>query len=327
MINLAINLKISFMDIILIKDFLSPEQLILLAKKFPEFKIINAFNKKILNPSIWKKVKIIFGEKIDEEEVLKSPNLRWIHSSSIFVYKIKLRELYKNRNLLLSFTTEADLHQISEMTLSVTSLFAKNLHILSNKETSPSEIKLAINSILDIRNLNFLQVGMGAIGSEICRKAKQADMKTFAADKYSSFSPYWKKVFEFNNLNSILSRMDVICISIPNRLQEQHYLTYNELSKIKEDAILLIVGSGGIDISSLEKLIVNKKFRGVFIDSPESGKLHAKSSPIIKLKNVITANEISREPRSSNEISFKSFVYNLKCFNLKNFEVMKGRVL
>jgi len=315
------------MNIILLKEFLSQEQIAFLERKFPKFEIVPFYNEHISGSINWKKVKIVYGEEITTEEIFQMPNLCWIHSPSMFVYKMALNSIYKNRNIILSFSAKKNLNQIGEMAEAAMLLFAKNLHVFSSKELSVAQTKKASEEIWNLKDSNFLQIGMGIIGKEICRRTKLLGMQNYAIDEHASFSPYCHKILNFSNLSALLPNMDVVCVSIPNKVSPKHILKYSELEKIKPGSILIILGSGGIEIEALEKIALKKQLRGVFLDSPEHQKLIKKKSLLLSLDNIIIADEISQKPDLGDETSFKSFLHNLRCFQVENFEAMTGRVL
>jgi len=133
----------------------------------------------------------------------------------------------------------------------------------------------------EIKGKKWGIVGLGAIGKEVAKVATAfgAEILYYSTSGQNSFAKY-KRV----ELDELLSTCDIITIHAPLNEQTTNLLGYEELSKIKEGAILLNLGRGGIvDEDAVAKIIDEKELYvglDVFAKEPLP-----ENSPLLKVQN------------------------------------------
>ena len=124
-------------------------------------------------------------------------------------------------------------------------------------------------------------IGLGAIGKGVAEVASAfgAQILYYSTSGRNSFAKY-KRV----QLDELLQKCDIITIHAPLNEQTKNLLGYEELTKVKEGAIILNLGRGGIiDEEAVAKIVDERELYiglDVFAKEPLP-----ESSPLLHLKN------------------------------------------
>lgn len=124
-------------------------------------------------------------------------------------------------------------------------------------------------------------IGLGDIGRNFARKAKAFDCEVvyYSTSGKNSNSEY-KRV----ELDELLSTSDIISIHCPLNENTQDLLNYENMSKMKDKAILLNLGRGGIiNEEDLAKILDEKEiYAGIDVVSKEP---ILEDNPLLKVEN------------------------------------------
>ena len=124
-------------------------------------------------------------------------------------------------------------------------------------------------------------IGLGSIGSNLAKKAK-----AFSCDVvyYSTSGTNNNDLYKSISLNELLKTSDIISIHCPLNEKTTNLLNYENMQSIKQGAILLNLGRGGvINEYDLSKIIDEKKiFCGIDVVSKEP---IDSSNWLLKVKN------------------------------------------
>ena len=124
-------------------------------------------------------------------------------------------------------------------------------------------------------------IGLGAIGKGVAEVASTfgAQILYYSTSGRNSFAKY-KRI----ELDELLQKCDIITIHAPLNEQTKNLLGYDELAKIKEGAIILNLGRGGIiDEEAVAKIVDEREFY-IGLDVFEKEPL-PESSPLLQVKN------------------------------------------
>lgn len=124
-------------------------------------------------------------------------------------------------------------------------------------------------------------VGLGAIGKGVAEAATAfgADILYYSTSGKNSFAKY-KRV----TLDELLMQSDIVSIHAPLNERTRNLIGYEELAKMKENAILLNLGRGGIVDEEAVAKIVDEKELFIGLDVFEKEPL-PESSPLLRVKN------------------------------------------
>ena len=124
-------------------------------------------------------------------------------------------------------------------------------------------------------------IGLGAIGKEVAKVAQAFGAQVF----YSSTSGANNNAeFARLNLNDLLSSCDFISIHAPLNDKTKNLITQKEMALLKDGAILINVGRGGIVNEEDLALMLDKKPFKAALDVLESEPMRA-NHPLLSIKN------------------------------------------
>lgn len=124
-------------------------------------------------------------------------------------------------------------------------------------------------------------IGLGAIGKEVAKVAQAFGAQVF----YSSTSGANNNAeFARLNLDDLLSSCDFISIHAPLNDKTKNLITQKEMALLKEGAILINVGRGGIVNEEDLALMLDKKPFKAALDVLESEPMRA-NHPLLSIKN------------------------------------------
>jgi phosphoglycerate dehydrogenase-like enzyme len=288
------------MSTIFLQEPLQEQDLAALRSEFPHYR----FTDEGLTPD----VEIIYGQHFDENELVSAVQLKWIHSTAPFFDNTTLKSIETLPNTVLLSETRGNIDQLGEYVMANILAFSKNLFLWKNSENCPSELK---ESMWLLKEKTLLQVGLGVLGKEITRRAQQLELKTWGLSTTRSVHPYCHKTFMPSNLHSLLPNADIICIAAPPQDRNVYIFKKTELKLLKDDAILIIMGSRGIiNEDDLYDIAESGKLRGIIIDTFEYNAV-PDTSPLRKLPNTVITNEIAKLPTTDKHLAFRTFRYNL----------------
>lgn len=124
-------------------------------------------------------------------------------------------------------------------------------------------------------------IGLGEIGRNFAKKAKAFDCEVVY---YSTSGKNNSNEYKSISLDELLKTSDIISIHAPLNENTKNLLTHENMKNMKDGAILLNLGRGGIiNENDLAKLIDEKEiYCGIDVVSKEPIE---KSNPLLKVKN------------------------------------------
>lgn len=252
--------------------------------------------------------------------------LRWIHSPSPRLNRLCLEDIEKLGNILVTSTKEENIPQIGEYAMSCILAFAKNLFHWRDADKYPKIIwdSKWRDQMWTLKDRLLLQVGLGKIGTEIARRARQMDMRVWGAQINKTFHPYCNKTFSMRELYYLLPQADVVSISLPRGAEFENWLKQYDLELMKDGCILMIIGSHTVvNEEALAELAQKEKFRGIIIDAFYQTPIPP-ASKLWTLPNAIITPEVSPRPKSEEKMAFRNFRYNLRQYLHGNFSDMRN---
>lgn len=316
------------MNIILLQGHLSVQEIDQLLKEFPQFLFLSLTETtyKNLSPAHWARLEILYGSRLTEEELRFAPQLRWIHSPIPLLNRLCMDAIEERGNVLVTNTIDENIVQVGEFVLGGVLAFAKNLYLWSKLKENPQQVwnSRGRDTMWTLANKTFIQVGLGKVGTEITRRAREMNMRVLGVENESSFHRYCHRSFALSDLRSLLPQGDVICVALSKNKPHRNLFDKEELALIKNDAILIILGSGEIvNEEELMHLASLGKFRGIIIDAYYQIPIPP-SSPLWQIPNLLITPEVASRPKAVDQLSFKTFLYNLRQYVHANFKDMRN---
>jgi lactate dehydrogenase-like 2-hydroxyacid dehydrogenase len=137
-------------------------------------------------------------------------------------------------------------------------------------------------------------VGLGRIGRRVALKGKHAfDMRIMAYDPYVDVETAQTFGVEMTDLQTLMARSDIISINCPLSKDTVGLIGENELSRMKETALIVNTGRGKIiDQQALIQMLKSNRVRGAGLDVFKEEPLES-DSPLLKMDNVILSPHVA----------------------------------
>lgn len=121
-------------------------------------------------------------------------------------------------------------------------------------------------------------IGLGSIGAMVANDAYRLGMEVTGYDPYVSVDTAWsisRRVRRAPSMEDIFSNCDFISIHVPLNEDTRHLIGADELSKMKNDAVLLNFARGGlVDEEAVLKALANEQLSRYVTDFADEKLLH-----------------------------------------------------
>lgn len=218
-------------------------------------------------------------------------NLKWMQLQSAGSdYYVEDGVLPKGA--VLTNSTGAYGHAIGEYMVGVTFELYKKLHLyrdnqLQNKWEFCGNVK-------SIQGSTVLVIGMGDIGEGYAKRMKALGAYVIGIRRTKQNKPdFIDEIHQLDELDNLLSRADIVSLSLPNTPQTIGLIDSERLEKMKSDAIIINVGRGtAIETEALCNALENGKLGGAALDVTDPEPLKA-NNRLWKMENVIITPHVS----------------------------------
>ncbi|WP_434577677.1 D-2-hydroxyacid dehydrogenase [Thermoanaerobacterium thermosaccharolyticum] len=251
----------------------------------PQFNVICLDDKKDAYKYIKDtEVLVCFDGDADAEFIHNAENLKWIHLLSAGADAMPF-DVLKERKIILTNSKGVHKYQISEQVLGYMLLFERALNYFIRKQMNREWDKSVRVSELYDKTVCIL--GVGSIGEEIARIAREFGMKTIGVRKSGNMSKFIEEMYTNENMIFAVSKADYVICALPLTDETYHLLGKDFFKNMKNDAVFINIGRGKVvDESSLIDALKNKTIRGAALDVFEEEPL-SKESPLWDMENVI----------------------------------------
>ncbi len=313
------------MPSIFFQETLPFDELAAVSQEFPHYDILTECE----TPSAWSSIEILYGSRLDEEQLRAATRLRWIHSPNADTDALCMPEIRNQGNIIITLSKGQNVPQMAEFVIGGILAFAKQFFHWHEVPREPAEfwnwpLK---ETIWTMQKKTLLQVGLGEVGSAIVKMANSLGMKTWGIRRQLSFHPDCKKTFPLANLHSILPVVDVVAVALPKTRTEEVVFGIEEFNLMKRDSIFIVVGWGGaVDEEALAKIAKTGKFRGILLDA-YSRPPPPQNYPLWEVPNAILTPSVASYPISEEHMSFRLFRRNMRVFVAGKINEMKNLVL
>ena len=192
------------------------------------------------------------------------------------------------KNIALGITSTSNAISVAEHVLTSFLYLSKNIH-LSDKLTREGKFndKSSLPNFFELYQKNIVIFGFGRIGKAVAKRCLGFEANVYVYDPFVS-----KDVVEENNCKVVdktngLKIADYISFHLPLNTETKNFIDEQELSIMKETAIVVNTARGGIiNEASLVNALQNKKILGAGLDVFEK-EPPDENHPLFNLDNVI----------------------------------------
>lgn len=215
-------------------------------------------------------VDILVGFSVKPEQFARVKKLKWIHSTAAAVHQLMFPELVASPVIVTNART---VHAVcmAEHTMSLLLALARRLpaavrHQLESRwaqqpiweESSPIEINGRVLGL----------VGLGAIGSEVARRARVFGMRIVAIKRHPQRNAEAAdEVYPPEELNRLLEKADFVVLCAPATAETRGMISYPQLDAMKKNAYLINVSRGTlVDEQALVGALETGQIAGAALD-------------------------------------------------------------
>ena len=221
--------------------------------------------------------------KLSNDVISCCKKLKIISRHGVGYDNVNVNYLNQN-NIVLGITSTSNAVSVAEHVLTSFLYLSKNIH-LSDKLTREGRFndKSSLPNFFELYKKNIVIFGFGRIGKAVAKRCLGFEANVFVYDPFVS-----KDIVEKNNCKVVdktdgLKIADYISIHLPLNTDTKNFIAEQELSKMKETAIVVNTARGGIiNEASLINTLQNKKILGAGLDVFEKEPIKI-DDPLIKI--------------------------------------------
>jgi len=222
---------------------------------------------------------------ISKNEMDNANNLKLICITATGMNNVDL-EYAKQKNIVVKNVAGYSTSSVTQVAFSMILYFVSKLNYYKNYVDEGNWQKSEIFTHIDVPfyELDSKRVGiigLGEIGRNFAKKAKAFDCEVVY---YSTSGKNSNSEYKSVSLDELLKTSDIISVHAPLNNQTTNLLKYENMKNIKDGAILLNLGRGGIiNEEDLAKIIDEKEiYCGIDVVSKEPIE---ENNPLLKVKN------------------------------------------
>jgi len=165
--------------------------------------------------------------------------------------------------------------------------------------TGPGQVSEIDRRHIHLSDCTIGVVGVGSIGSEICRRAHCFGMQVLGVDPHvRSVNEIGAEVWPMDRMDELLANSDFVVIAAPHTPETEKMFRLQQFEKMNPSAWLINIGRGAIvDLNDLTAALETKQIAGAALDVFETEPLSSEH-PLWGMDNVlITPHVAAASPR------------------------------
>ncbi len=246
-----------------------------------------------------------FFGKITPALLAAARRLRWVQSATASLEHYVFPELIDHPCVLTNMRGLFS-DNIADQVMGYVICFARNLHTYIRNQisakwapvggeeervgfaTGPAHVTGIDRAHLHLGDATLGIVGLGAIGTEIARRALAFGMRVLAIDPVQEKAPDGvAALWRTERLPELLGESDFVVIAAPHTPQTEKLVRRREFQQMKRTGYLINIGRGAIvDLSDLVAALEAREIAGAALDVFETEPLPAEH-PLWRFPNVI----------------------------------------
>lgn len=239
--------------------------------------------------------------------IMKSPNLKWLHTFSAGVdspFFVQLME----RGVRLTNSSGATASPIAQTAMLYMLALSRNTRAWFQHQEKSEWVR---HDFVELDGAHLAVIGMGPIGYEIARLGTAFNMNVEAIRRVPVGDEPCP-TFSFDQLDNVLQRADWVCSALPLTPDTREVFNSARFASMKSGAYFINVGRGElVDEDALIHALRSGHLAGAALDVFSTEPLPA-DSPLWSMSNVIVTPHSSGASTSAGLRSEKIFVSNLE---------------
>lgn len=231
----------------------------------------------------------LLTESIDEELIKKAKNLKVISNMAVGYNNIDV-DVATEKGIMVTNTPGVLTETTADLTFALLMTTARRLvessdYLRSGQWQTWSPMLLTGQ---DIHGATLGIIGLGSIGKAVAKRAKGFDMQVIYHNRNRKRAVEKELGVKYADLNTLLGQSDYVCIMIPYTSETRNLIGEEQLSMMKETAVLINTARGGIvNEEALYHALKNGGIWGAGLDVFEQEPISL-NHPLLTLPNVVT---------------------------------------
>lgn len=262
---------------------------------------------------------IIVGN-VDPKKLKRATSLKFLQLCSAGADNYTDRSIYASNDVVLANASGAYGFAISEYMLAMHLSMIKKLPIY--RDNMKEGLWESAGTITSISGSIVICVGVGDIGSRYAKKLKALGAYVIGIRRTKGDKPdFLDEVYTQDECKDVLSRGDVIALSLPNTKKTDNFLSKETIDSLKDGAFVINVGRGNsIDTEALCDALISGKLGGAALDVTDPEPL-PKDHRLWSIPSALVTPHITGGftlPQT------KDFIFDIACENIKR--VLDGKL-
>tara|TARA_Y100000310_G_C20636346_1_gene791365 strand:+ start:530 stop:1501 length:972 start_codon:yes stop_codon:yes gene_type:complete len=276
-----------------------------------ELEIVAASNAKDIEKHL-ENVEVVAGIPRALPDLSFAKKLKWVHSFSAGMDRALTSTLVQS-NVIVSNSSGIHATPIAEHILAFLLTFTRKLQ--ESFRNQQQKVWERVDTLTELRGKTVLIVGLGHIGREAARLASCFRARVVAVDTPGKEKPeFVEQLGTTEGLAAFLKQADFVVLALPYTRDTHHFMNKERLEAMKQQAVLLNIGRGGVvDEQALIRVLQEKKIGGAALDVTEKEPL-SKESPLWDMPNVVITSHHSGISERYMERAIELFCRNLKAY-------------
>lgn len=246
-----------------------------------------------------------------------APKAKWLQTSSSGVARFISDNRYDQRMPNTVFTNAAGIHAqpLAEFCIMVMTIFNKGfLNVLEDQKDRHWERYAGT----DLSNKTLAIVGLGKVGQEVARLAKQFRMKTVGIKRsiegVEAKQLQVDELYTPNALDSVLPGVDYLVLIAPHTDESENMVGEKQFALMPKGSVLINIGRGAlVDEEALIGALQSGHLLGAGLDVFKTEPL-PQDSPFWYMPNVIVSPHSASTTDNENRLLTELFCQNLRLF-------------
>ncbi|GAA0341459.1 glycerate dehydrogenase [Bacillus carboniphilus] len=254
---------------------------------------------------------ITYGEDLEEQDIERARNLKWISVMSAGLEKMPFEGI-KKKDILVTNARGIHKTPMAEYTLGYMLHHAKRMDAF-NQEQGNKKWNRRIPT-QELSDATLLVLGAGAIGGEIAKRSQLFGMKTIGVNTSGRPAEYFDQTFSMDNWEEALPLADYIVSVLPSLETTKHLIQEKHFKQMKDSVVFINIGRGDlVQTDILIKALQNKDIAHAYVDVVEEEPLD-ESHPLWSVENVTITPHISGKSPLYLPRAFDIFSHNLHIY-------------
>jgi phosphoglycerate dehydrogenase-like enzyme len=257
------------------------------------------------------------------EDLPKARNLKWLQTPSAGVMQYVDKNLYINKNIVLTTASGTYGRQIGDHVIGM--IIALNHQFLTYHNQMQTKKWERYFPTSDIWESTILIIGFGDIGQNVAKLAKAHHMNVVAVKRTPAAKPsYVDELVTIDQLDRILPTADYVVVCTASTPDTENLINAKRIGLMKQGSYIINVARGSlVDQDAVIEALEKGKLRGAGFDATQPEPLPPENK-LWSLPNVLITPHSSGLSPSDPAKVFSIFADNLKHYT--NDEKMKNIV-